>query len=281
MFELTLGTVAMGLAAAGFVYAGADTFSGGLDFVEADFRDQLRRLRMPTTHLRKLLLAWFAVAVAGFLLLWLAADVPVLGFSVATLLICLPWYVIRRIAEKRRDQIEDQLADAMVGLAGATKAGLSLAQALEILAQQSPRPICQEFQQIVGAYELGNPLERCLAEAKQRLRSENFALFAAAMQASRESGGRLNETVERIAHSVRELQRLERKVTAETAQARASAVYMAIAPAVVLLMYYFLIDPESTALLFTRFWGQVILTVALVLNVVAFLWARAIMNPDI
>jgi len=281
MFELTLGTVAMGLATAGLVYAGADTFNRGLDFVEADFRDQLRRLRMPTTNLRKLLVAWFTVAMAGFLLLWLVADVPVIGLSVATLLICLPWYVIRRIAEKRREQIEDQLADAMVGLAGATKAGLSLAQSLDILAQQSPRPICQEFQQIVGAYELGNPLERCLVEAKQRLRSENFALFAAAMQASRESGGRLNETVERIARSVRELQRLERKVTAETAQARASAVYMAIAPAVVLLMYYFLIDPESTALLFTRFWGQVILSVALALNVVAFLWARAIMNPDI
>ena len=45
----------------------------------------------------------------------------------------------------------------------------------------------------------------------ERLRSENFALFAAAMEASRESGGRLNETVDRIAHSVRELQRLERK----------------------------------------------------------------------
>ncbi len=51
------------------------------------------------------------------------------------------------------------------------------------------------------------------------------------MMASHQSGGRLNEIVERIAQAVLEMQRLERKVQAETAQARKSAVYMAMAPA--------------------------------------------------
>ena len=169
----------------------------------------------------------------------------------------------------------------MVALSSAIKAGLSLAQALDILAQQTPRPICQEFQQITGEYQLGKPLERCLKEAKVRLRSENFALFAAAMEASRESGGRLNETVERIAHSVRELQRLERKILSETAQARTSAIYMALAPAFVLALYYFVLDPVNTQRLFTTFAGQVMLCVAVVLNVLAFLWARRILNPEI
>ena len=64
------------------------------------------------------------------------------------------------------------------------------------------------------------------------------------MLASHESGGRLNETVERIAQSVLELQRLERKIMAETAQARKSAVYMAIAPALILVVYFF-VDPDE------------------------------------
>jgi len=128
---------------------------------------------------------------------------------------------------------------------------------------------------------LGKPLERCLVETKDRLKSENFALFTAAMEASRESGGRLNETVDRIAHSVRELQRLERKVESETAQARASAFYMALAPAAILAIYYFIVDPVNTTRLFTTVAGQVILSTALVLNVIAYLWARQILNPDI
>ena len=66
-----------------------------------------------------------------------------------------------------------------------------------------------------------------------------------------------------------------------TTQARSSAVYMAMAPVVVLAVYYFVIDKENTTRLFTTFWGQVMLCTALVLNVIAYLWARAILNPDI
>ena len=78
------------------------------------------------------------------------------------------------------------------------------------------------------------------------------------MLASHDSGGRLNEAVERIAQSVLELQRLERKVMAETAQARKSAVYMAMVPAFILVAYYF-VDPVNTRLLFTQIVGQLLL----------------------
>jgi tight adherence protein B len=281
MNELILGTVFIGIATAGAAYAGSDSYRRGLNFVEADFRDKLRRLRANTRNLRKFLVAWSVFVLLTFLVLWIVFDLLLIGLAIAVLLVCLPWYIVRRMAERRKEQIEDQLADAMVSLSSAIKAGLSLAQALEILSQQTPTPICQEFQQITGEYQLGKPLDRCLVETKERLRSENFALFAAAMEASRESGGRLNETVDRIAHSVRELQRLERKVLSETAQARASAFYMALAPAAILALYYFVMDPAATELLFTTVWGQILLCLALVLNVIAYLWARAILNPDI
>jgi len=279
--ELALGTLFTGLAAGLFAYAGTEYYGRWFAYVERDFRDKLRRLRIASRRLRAWLLSWLVFVAVVLLVLWIAFDVFVLAVMTAALLISLPWYVVRRMAEKRRMKIEDQLADAMVSLAGAIKAGLSLAQSIEILAQQTPAPICQEFQQIHGEYQLGKPMEQCLAEAKERLRSENFALFAAAMEASRQSGGRLNETVERIAHSVRELQRLERKVESETAQARASAFYMALAPIVILALYYFVIDRQNTERLFTSVPGQIMLSIAIVLNVVAYLWARKILNPDI
>ena len=184
------------------------------------------------------------------------------------------------MAARHRHKVEDQLADAMVMLANSVRAGLSLAQSLEILAAQCPKPINAEFHQIVAEYNLGKPLERTLVEAKQRLQSENFALFAAALLASHESGGRLNETVERIAQSVLELQRLDRKVMSETAQARKSAIYMALAPPVILVVYYF-VDQDNTTLLFTQTVGHIVLAAALTLNVIAYFWARRILSPDI
>lgn len=281
MIEFLIGTLMIGLATAGFAYAGQEYYARWFDFVERDFRDKLKRLRIRAKRLRTYLITWMIFVSIVFLTTWIVFGMFIIGITVASILFCVPWYVLRRMAEKRRVQIEDQLADAMVALSSAIKAGLSLAQSIEILALQSPHPICQEFQQMYGEYQLGKPMERCLLEAKQRLKSENFALFAAAMEASRESGGRLNETVDRIAHSVRELQRLDRKVQSETAQARSSAVYMAFVPIIVLAVYYFIIDRENTIRLFTTVWGQFLLCTALVLNVIAYLWARLILNPDI
>ena len=275
-----LGSSMVATAIAVGALAGRSSYSSAIDFVENDFKDKLRRLRLRTNSLRKYLISWSIVVAVTAAVLLVVAGSLVFSITAAVLLVSLPWYVLRRLAEKRRLLIEDQLADAMVSLSNAIKAGLSLAQSLDILARQSPKPICQEFLQIVGEYQLGKDLEQCLKEAKDRLRSENFALFAAALEASRQSGGRLNETVERIATSVRELQRLERKVRSETAQARTSSVYMALAPPVILVMNHF-IDPVHTRMLFTEVPGQMILCAAAILNLLAYLWARLILNPEI
>jgi tight adherence protein B len=267
---------AVGLSA----YAGRDVLWMGFEWIERDVGDKLRALRIAPRSLRRLLAGWMVGIVAIFLVLGVALESPLLALLICAIVACLPWYVVRRLAERRRLAIEDQLADAMVSFSNGVRAGLSIPQALDILAEQSPRPVRDEFRQIVSEFNLGKPLEQTLVEAKERLKSDNFSLFAAALLASRRSGGKLNETVERIAHSVLELQRLERKVQSETAQARKAAVYMAIAPAVILVVYYF-VDPVNTVALFTTFFGQLMFCVALVFNVVAYLWARFILTPDI
>ncbi|MDA1018283.1 MAG: type II secretion system F family protein, partial [Planctomycetota bacterium] len=181
-------TAFVGVGTALFAYFGRPYYWSAITYLEADFTDKLRRLHVSTRNVRGGLIAW-SVAVAALLLgFWFLAGSLVFALLSATLLSCGPWFVVRRMAEKHRLKLEDQLADAMVSLSSAIRAGLSLAQALDVLADQSPRPINAEFARIVGEYEMGKPLDRTLDEAKQRLRSENFALFAAALMASRESG---------------------------------------------------------------------------------------------
>jgi hypothetical protein len=55
---------------------------------------------------------------------------------------------------------------------------------------------------------------------------------------------------------------------------------MAIAPALILVVYYF-VDPVNTVALFTTVFGQLLLSTAVVFNVAAYLWARYILSPDI
>lgn len=276
LFSSLLFASAAGIGA----YAGRDALGAAFAWIEQDVGDKLRALRIVPKSLARLLIGWLAAIVSIFLVLGLVLESPLIALTVCALLACLPWYIVRRLAERRRLAIDDQLADAMESFSNGVRAGLSIPQALDILAEQSPRPVRDEFRQIVSEFNLGKPLEQTLVEAKERLRSDNFSLFAAALLASRRSGGKLNATVERIAHSVLELQRLERKVQSETAQARKAAVYMAVAPAVILVVYYF-VDPANTMALFTTFFGQMMLCIAIILNVTAYVWARFILTPDI
>lgn len=278
--SLLISNIVVGSCVAAVAFANRANYVAVIDFVEQDLHDRLRSLRLSTRNLRVRIQAWLAIVGGAFFALWIGLAAPVLSTLVALLLAAGPWYLVRRLAQERQRKIEDQLADAMVMFSSAIRAGLSIPQALELLAVECPAPIKQEFHQISGEYRLGKPLERTLEEAKDRLRSENFLLFAAALLAARSSGGRLNETVERVSASVLELQRLERKVRAETAQARKSAVYMAIIPALLLVVYFY-VDPENTPLLFVTLPGQIILSAAVLLNVAAYFWALNILKADI
>jgi len=278
--EIFLVSLVTGLCVGGAAYVGGGSYAVMVDYVQRDLDDRLRSFRAQTPHLRGWIHAWLIAVLVIFLTVWLATDGLLLAGLIASLLSAGPWYLVRRMSQIRRQKIEEQLADAMVMFSSAVRAGMSLAQALELLAEECPSPINQEFKQIVGEYNLGKPLERTLTEAKERLKSENFVLFAAALLASRESGGRLNETVERISKSVVELQRLERKIMAETAQARKSAVYMALVPVFVLLLYYLVVDPPNTVKLFVTLPGQIMLSAALVLNIAAYFWSLRILRAD-
>ena len=261
-------------------YSAQPYYWRGIKFLEADFSDKLRRLQISTRHLRTGLIAWSISLLILFLSFTLLAGSLSFALLGTILLFCGPWWILRHKAQQRRDHIEDQLADSMVSLSSAIRAGLSLPQAIEMLAENSPQPIKSEFGKIYKEFEMGKPLDRAIEEAKEELRSENFALFAAALLASRDSGGRLNETVDRISHSVRELQRLERKVKSDTAMARKSAVYMALAPFFILIAYWF-VDSSAVASTFVSTIGQLLLSTAIILNIIAYFWARHILNPDI
>jgi tight adherence protein B len=278
--KLLLCSLTFGLAVAGAVALNQSNYIAGVDYLEGVLRERLRAFAIAPAQLRRWIHTWLAASVAVFAAVALALHNVPFALFCAVVLSLGPWYLIRSMHAKRRQKIEDQLADAMGIFASATQAGLSIAQSMQLLATECPLPIRQEFAQLSAEYSLGKSLEKTLAEAQQRLKSEHFSLFAAAVLASRQSGGKLNEIVDRIARSVRELQRLKRKVLSETAQARKSAVYMAIAPGIILVVYY-IVDPDATRLLFMTLPGQIILTIAAVLNLLAWLWARSILKADL
>jgi tight adherence protein B len=100
------------------------------------------------------------------------------------------------------------------------------------------------------------------------------------LQTHRQRGGDLGETLDRIAESIREIQRLERRVETLTAQGRATARWLGAMPLAVLAISY-LVMGDQVRLLFTESAGNLILMIVLVMNLLGWLWIRKIMAVDI
>jgi tight adherence protein B len=192
----------------------------------------------------------------------------------------LPALLTRHLIARRKARLERQLVDGITALASGVRAGLTLVQSIELLVKNTAGPIQQEFAQLLREYNMGLDLSQAMRNAANRIALSNYRLLFTAIEMHRLRGGDTGESLDRIAEAIREIQRLEGKLDAVTAQGRAQARFMAVMPLVVIGIYY-LIDPEGVSLLFHESYGRLILLIAAALIVTGFVWIRRIMAVDI
>ena len=191
-----------------------------------------------------------------------------------------PAVVIRYLSRRRLNRLEGQLVAGVQTLASGVRAGLNLVQSLKLVARDGPIPLKQEFAHLLREYDYGVPLEEAMNNAATRIGSGDFRLLFSALQTHRERGGDLGLTLDRIADSIREIQRLENRVKTLTAQGRATARWLGVMPLVLLGMYYF-IDSSGVRELFVDDLGKLLLFAVVVLNGAGFLWVKKVVSIDI
>lgn len=191
----------------------------------------------------------------------------------------LPNVMIKHMEEKRLKKLNEQIVDGVTSLASGVRAGLNLVQSIELLIKNSIGPIKQEFEQLHREYQLGADLNQAMHNASDRIGSPYYRLLFGAISAHRTRGGDMGQSLDRIAESIREIQRLEGRLDALTAQGRAQARFMSAMPFVIMLILYGIM-PDETAKLITEPAGRVILLLAIGLITVAFFWIRRIMDVD-
>ncbi|NLS97913.1 MAG: hypothetical protein GXX96_37720 [Planctomycetaceae bacterium] len=263
--------VAIGLIRIGPVWdTAADNHMGELSL-------KFKRLSLSEDRLRVFLRIWGVALIASVALLGYVAHKPPLAAFAAFLVYVAPRYVLDHLIRRRSRLLRDQLVGAAVALANAVKAGLSIAQGLETVSAEAPQPLKTELQRIVFEYQRGRPLKEAIEALRVRLELEEFNLFALAIEATLERGGRLNEALERICSSLREKQRLERKLTACTAAGRQTVITLALFP-IGMVLILSLIDHEYYRVLFDTFSGQVLFALACGLVYCGGRWAWKIVN---
>jgi len=192
----------------------------------------------------------------------------------------LPRLYIKHLKKSRLIKFNEQLEDALNSMSSALKAGFSINQAIEVIADENRKPISIEFRLLVQEMRLGVPLEKALDNMVQRMQSDDFELVATAILTARQTGGELTVVFERLAAMIRERMRISGKLRALTAQGRLQAYIVGALPYLLMLVMNY-ISPDMMSGFFNSIAGLAMIIGASLLVFAGFLTIKKITNIDI
>ncbi|MES2950572.1 MAG: type II secretion system F family protein [Pseudomonadota bacterium] len=228
--------------------------------------------RLYAINLALMLLAAMAV--------WIMSHSLVLASLVAVLLAFAPRLVFGWLRRRRMDAVEQQLPDALLMVAGATKAGLSLVSAVRQVSAELAPPLSQEFRLMQYQQRLGVSLDDALENLARRVPVQSVSLMVSAMRIASESGGGLAETLEQTSATLRAQHAMELKIRALTAQGKMQAWVVGLLP-VFLLWVLTHMEPEAMSLLWTTRMGWGVLGVVVIMEFFGVWIIRRIVAIDV
>ncbi len=262
------------------VRSGGDVWDQVTSRYVADITPKLDSLSLDRSHLPKYLRIWGISLVAAFVFVAFILRMPPVAIAAVYLVYVAPRIILDIMIRRRRALLRDQMVAATIALANTARAGLSLAQGIETVSKETPEPLATELRRIVHEYRHGRPLSESLRSTKERLKIESFTLFSAAILVCLERGGRITEALERISHSLQELQRIERKLEVDTASGT-KVVYILTAFPLFFLGLSYIANPSGTDTLLHSLLGQVILLFVIALTYVSFRWSQRILAIEV
>jgi len=276
-----VSTLVIFVGTAVVVFVGGRPLVDVLKYQQQQYDTVLRRQLLMNVSPRAAIVMTVLFVVAMGLLGYGVDPGPIGVLAGLAIGVVTPPLVLRSLRRRRLKKLEEQIVSGIQTLASGVRAGLNLVQAMGIVARDGPVPLRQEFSHLLQEYEFGLGLEDAMNNAVDRIESSDFRLLFSALQTHRERGGDLGETLDRIAESIREIQRLEKRVESLTAQGRATARALGVMPLVVLAILYFAVSPEGVREMFNTNMGKALLTTMLALNIIGFLWIKKIVSLDI
>lgn len=227
---------------------------------------------------RTLMLVSFGLGGLFLILFW-PNVVAGLAFGALFTLIGwnLPKHIIKYLYEKRCSKFTDQMVDAMTILSNGVRAGLSVNQAMDRVVKNLANPISQEFRLVLSQNQIGQTLEDALTELGERIPRPDVQMFVTSVNILKETGGNMAETFQTITFTIRERQKVEKKIEALTAQGIMQGIIVSCIP-FILLAVFFAIDPNYIMPLFTTTLGLVALTVVIALQIIGGLMIKKVVT---
>ena len=174
-------------------------------------------------------------------------------------------------------KFDEQLTDALGTMSNALRAGFSIAQAFESVAEADLHPISDEFALLLQQMRVGMSFDDALASMEKRVPSDDLSLVVTAIDIARKTGGNLTEIFDSISNTIRGRMRVERKVRTLTAQGRLQGLVVSLMP-LILCVIMTMMKPKLMIPFLTSLNGIICLLVASVMVFLGWLIIRKIVT---
>ena len=207
-----------------------------------------------------------ALFLAGLLFGLMAFGDLLAAIILASALIRIPLGRVTKLQRGWEEKFRGQIPDALRSLGVCLSAGLSMQQAFEQTARDTPEPLGSEFALVNFDIIAGRSLEESLRLLEQRTNTADLRFVIVALEIQHQTGGSMQEILESAANSILSSLDLRRALAVQTAQARLSAKIVTLMPLVLVLLLSLIMDgylesffssPEGLFLLLTALTMQV------------------------
>jgi tight adherence protein B len=225
----------------------------------------------------------FLVLVASIMLaagaLGLILLAPVFGVVLPLVVLFLVPLWLTSKGDKRSALFGEQLGDNLQLMSASLRAGHGLLQAIDAVAQEAPSPSTEEFQRIKVETHLGRDLGDSLKATAERVKSEDFRWVAEAIEIHREIGGDLAQILDAVNETIRDRNKIRRRIKSLSAEGRISAVMLSLIP-IFLIIVIMLINPSYIGELTVSGLGQGLIIAGVISWFLGVVWMKKIIRLD-
>lgn len=192
----------------------------------------------------------------------------------------LPNWFVNFMRKRRIAKFVQEFPNAVDVIIRGIKAGLPLGDCLRIIASEAAEPVRTEFRRIVEAQTLGLTMGEAVDRLTESIPTAEANFFAIVINIQQKAGGNLSEALGNLSRVLRDRKKMQLKIKAMSAEAKASAGIIGALPFVVSGMVY-LTSPRYMELLWLTPSGRIVMAVCGVWMFIGVMSMRKMIAFDI
>lgn len=191
-----------------------------------------------------------------------------------------PMVLRRRRFALYQKAFDESLVESLATLASSLRAGLTLKDSMVVAVQNCPPVFAAEIARALKDYRFGKSMDAALDQIRKRVQTQNANIAFGALIIGTQLGGRIPEVLTRIVQTIREVDRVEGRLKALTAQGRAQGALLCSMPVLIGVGMYFL-DRDKIDLMMASPVGKVLIGLVVFLELVGIIATLRVMKLDV